>query len=456
MWLILGAGLTGISAAKYLAKLDNKVILYEDKQNNKLQSILTEGNKKNIKIVHNIENINWQEIEKFLPSPGIPHTHPVFIKAKTNCIPIISDIDIFYSQTKNALHIAITGTNGKSTTCALLDHILKHCNIKSTLGGNIGIPVLDLPIEGYDCYVLELSSFQLELLEHSNFRIAVLSNITSDHLDRYNSIEEYINAKEQIFARQSKEDFAIISVDNNYTHSIYQKYSSLNKQTVIPLSTKVLLDYGISMIDETLYIKIPQLNINVEKRFAIPLSLGGKHNWENVAISTFIAYFLMLSKNKADLIAIAESLLSFKGLDHRNQIVHQTPNILFINDSKATNTGAALQSISIYDNILLIAGGVKKDNDFHMISQFKDKIKKVFLIGACAEEYREILNNLGITNELTSTLQNTMEKIYAYINTNIIPEKYTVLLAPAAASLDQFANYSERGKVFVSLVKENK
>ena len=438
---ILGMARTGISCYLALKNSNNNVIIWDDnlsnKQSNSHESI-------QIKDIISPDNNKWSEIDLMIVSPGIPtnfpHCHPLIALQKKRNIKFVCDIEILYKENSLADYIAITGTNGKSTTTSLIGHIFKNSGIKSQIGGNIGIASLELDkLQSQQSYILELSSFQLEVLDEFKANIAILLNITADHLDRYKNMEDYIDTKCRIFNNQSKNDIAIINIDNEICRAITTR---LPNNKIIPFSVESKLDYGAYIQDNQLFINIEKLNDN----FEIPynLSLIGKHNQQNILAVTIACYLRNIPKE-----AIIESLVNFTGLPHRMEYLGKVNNINFINDSKATNIDACLTALASFDNIIWIAGGyIKSSEDFSKISPFFKKIKKAYFIGQSANELYEFFHD-KFDCEIVNNIENAFQSSVKFSTTGD-----NILLAPGYASLDQFKNFEDRGNQFKKLFQK--
>lgn len=414
---IFGLGKTGISAYEYL-KQDNKVICYDDNEHNRKEF---EG-KFGTDALENIDDTAWTCLDYILLSPGVPLHFPVphdIVKlAQANNIPLISDIELLYQANRGAKYIAITGTNGKSTTTALMGHILGD---SYAIGGNIGVPVLDLPrSEGY---VLELSSYQLDLLESFHANIAVLLNITPDHIDRHGSLENYIEAKKRIWSNMGPKDHLIIGVDNDITRRLYEEIKGKVPFALVPISIK----------DE-----VGDLPFN-------PYLLGD-HNRENMLAAIAAAKIIGLP-----VASIKAKIADFVGLKHRMQFVRHYQNIDFYNDSKATNAEAASKSIAALDNVYWLAGGVPKEGGIESLSPLFSRIKKAYLFGEAKEQFARVLEG-KVQYEITEDMEGAI--LLAYRDALASGVKANILLAPACASFDQFKNFEHRGDEFIRIVSD--
>ncbi|WP_375331832.1 UDP-N-acetylmuramoyl-L-alanine--D-glutamate ligase [Candidatus Tisiphia endosymbiont of Temnostethus pusillus] len=442
---IVGLGKTGIAAWEVLNKVA-KVICYDQAKSSRDAFTKIYGADSLV----GLSDLQWQNLDKILLSPGIPLSHDIVTMANSYNIPITSDIDMLFEEVRlreaeAANFIGITGTNGKSTTTALTGHILQSCGFDYQVGGNIGFPVLAMRLDSKG-YVLELSSFQLDLLNSFKAKIGVLLNITQDHLDRHNNMQGYIAAKKKIFDRMDKDSFAIISVDNEITKNISLELQKENRTNVVPISTYEILNKGVSICNNIIYDNIFEpITINFHNNNY----LQGIHNQENIAAS-YAACRIIGARPEQIIAAIG----LFKGLPHRMQYVGtiysgHSSKINFYNDSKATNYIAASKSISSLDNIYWLAGGIAKEGGITDIEPWFYKIRKAYLLGQDKDLLASFLNGKvdyqicqDLTEAFNSAFRDAMEDIGSIKN---------ILLAPACASYDQFKNFEERGELFIKL-----
>ncbi len=442
---IVGLGKTGIAAWEVLNKVA-KVICYDQAKSSRDAFTKIYGSDSLV----SLSDLQWQNLDKILLSPGIPLSHDIVTIANSYNIPITSDIDLLFEEVRlreaeAANFIGITGTNGKSTTTALTGHILQSCGFDYQVGGNIGFPVLAMRLDSKG-YVLELSSFQLDLLNSFKAKIVVLLNITQDHLDRHNNMQGYIAAKKKIFDRIDKDSFAIISVDNEITKNISLELQKENRTNVVPISTYEILNKGVSICNNIIYDNIFEpITINFHNNNY----LQGIHNQENIAAS--YAACRIIGVRPKQIVAAIEL---FKGLPHRMQYVgtihsDHSSKINFYNDSKATNDIAASKSISSLDNIYWLAGGVAKEGGITNLEPWFNKIHKAYLFGQDKELFASSLKGKvdfqicqDLTEAFNSAFRDAMEDIGGIKN---------ILLAPACASYDQFKNFEERGELFIKL-----
>ena len=438
--VVLGGGESGVGAA-VLAKVKGCEVFLSD------FSSIDEESKEMLKKYdipfeeggHSRELIlNASEIIK---SPGIPETAPIVTDAYKCNIPVISEIE-FAGRYDNAKKICITGSNGKTTTTSIIYYLLKNAGLNVGLGGNIGKSyAYQVATENYDIYVLELSSFQLDGMYDFKADIAVLLNITPDHLDRYNhDFEEYIKAKFRITQNMQPEDCFIFCSDDDIT------LSHLNKIVVqaqkLPFSQNKIVENGAFVSDNKLQVKY---NNSEYSMFLEELSLQGKHNIYN-SMAAAITGKVMNIQNSV----IRESLSSFKGVEHRLEKVLSINNIEFINDSKATNVNSTWYALeSMTKPVIWIAGGTDKGNDYSpLFDLVKSKVKALICMGVDnAKLHRDFDDKISVVVDALSAKE-AVEKAYELAESGDV-----VLLSPCCASFDLFKNYEDRGEQFKRAVK---
>ncbi len=384
--------------------------------------------------------------DALLMSPGIPLTHPkphnAVLLAKAASIPVIGDIELLWRerQSQNPF-IGITGTNGKSTTTALLGHILHQADVPAAVGGNIGDAVLALeaPPQGAP-FVLEISSYQLDLCRSTEFAAAALLNITPDHLARHGGLSGYIDAKLRIFARQKAGNLALIGVDDEHGKTIAAALSHHSRASVLSVTTAKPLEYGISAYGGDLRLNGHHI---VDLR-TVP-RLAGEHNWQNAAIAAGLAWHSGLTADQ-----IADGIRTFPGLAHRQELIGTKDGISFVNDSKATNAEAAAVALRAYKNVFWLVGGQSKEGGLQAALHDLSDVKAAFLYGECAPIFADQLAAKPFSTQVFSTLEEAFGTALATAKAESI-DSATILLAPAAASWDQFTSFEARGDVFRAL-----
>jgi len=378
-------------------------------------------------------------------SPGIPHTHPqphpVADKARAAGVPVVCDVELLAQAKPEARFLAVTGTNGKSTTTTLLAHVLSQAGIETAAGGNLGTAALDLPeLPGDGRYVLELSSYQLELVRSLRLGVAVLLNVTPDHLGRHGGMEGYIAAKRRVFDFLTPGGAAVIGVDDGPCRAIAAELSRLGLR-VVPVSVEKSLDDGISAPDGVLLDNgKPVLDLRTLPR------LPGRHNWQNAC-----AVYAAARAEGIPAKAIVAGLTSYPGLAHRQELIATCDGIAWINDSKATNADAVEKALVCYEHIYWILGGQAKEGGIVALEPYFGRIEHAFLIGDATEVFAATLEG-----KVRYTRCGTLDKAVAAARNLAVSDSIpgaVVLLSPACASWDQFKSFEHRGEVFRDLVK---
>ncbi len=380
------------------------------------------------------------EAYEVIKSPGIPDTVPIMDEIFSKGIPVISEIE-FAGRYDNSKKICITGSNGKTTTTSIIYFLMKNAGLNVGLAGNIGQSyAFQVATKNFDYYVLELSSFQLEGMYDFKADIAVLLNITPDHLDRYdNNMENYIKAKFRITRNMSAEDCFIFCADDEISISHLNKIVLQVKQ--LPFSQKHEVEEGAFLRDEQMHVVYNSDDYNM---FVNELSLQGKHNIYNSMAAAITGKVLKISNN-----VLRESLSSFKGVEHRLENVLKVKNVLYINDSKATNVNSTWYALeSMKTSVVWIAGGKDKGNDYSPLYDLvKEKVRVLICLGVNNSRLHEEFE--GKVDEIydAKSAKEAVETAY-----KVAKQGETVLLSPACASFDLFRNYEDRGKQFKEAV----
>jgi len=437
---ILGLGRSGLAAARTLHAHKFPVFVWDDSLPVDAHHQLAQDHIP----VRDLLTYEWQPEDILIVSPGIPHTlprpHPIIARAKAAGVPLTVDVDVFLrSLPAETWVIGVTGTNGKSTTVSLLHHLFQTADTSVALGGNFGIPVFAL--ETKDIYVLELSSYQLELMETCRLNVAVLLNITPDHLERHGSIPKYGQVKNKIFELLAPQGKAILGIDTPLA-------ASLLRDDIIPISTHKHVKNGIYALNYTLFIQLQGHAAQTIDLKNAPF-LKGQHNAENAAAAS--AAFLETSQVCHD--TLQKGLESFPGLVHRQQQIEDTGHVIFINDSKATNCDSALKALECYNHIYWLVGGKLKENDFSLdkFQPYLHKIKAIFTFGEGGPVFQEAFQSL-LPTFACKTLKTATQK--AYDMAKVSADQGVVLLSPAAASYDQFRDFEHRGETFGHIVHQ--
>ena len=377
-----------------------------------------------------------------MKSPGISDKVAIVQKLIKNSIPIVSEIEFAYPFT-NAQIIAITGSNGKTTTTMLTYHLLQQAGLKVGIGGNIGKSFAwQVAEENFDYYVLEISSFQLDNCYKFSPHIAIITNISPDHLDRYDyKYENYINSKFRITQNQSKNDYLIYDADDIEIKKMIHNNNTIKAQ-LIPFSISQKLENGIFLNHSIMEVKI------TDEELAIPtetMALEGKHNLKNAMAATAVANLLRIRKQ-----TIRESLSNFQGVEHRLEKVQKIQNVQYINDSKATNVNSVFYALdSMTTPTIWIVGGVDKGNDYYeLMALVNEKVKSIICIGL---DNAKIIEAFGSVVEVMVEVESMSDAVKTA--QRLAEKGDTVLLSPACASFDLFKNYEDRGNQFKEAVR---
>lgn len=427
--IVFGAGVSGLGAYRLLEKIGYSVILVDDKKG-----------------VSSKEGLKYlDEIDLFIKSPGVPYNELV-IEAQRKGIEVIDEIELSYRymvqyMNKKSKIIAITGTNGKTTTTTKVTELLKYAGYKAEYAGNIGVSFADLLLkyDDLDYIVLELSSYQLENLDTFKADIALVINLAPDHLSRYKSEKEYYDTKFNIGKNQSLSDYFILNKDSE----------EVMKRSDLVSGKKIFITKNNNNCD--FYIKNDILyKGNIEILHCLKLTLKGEHNRENVLFIVVIAKILNISDEK-----IREFLYTTKNIEHRMEEFFNYGKIKFINDSKGTNIDSTKFAVEAFKNCILICGGFDKKLDWlPLIELIKANVKEVYLIGDIADQLNEMLLKNGYDRDriyLLRDMKNCLLNMRERLDKN---REEVVLLSPATSSFDQFKSFEHRGEVFKDLVRE--
>ncbi len=431
--LVIGLGKTGKALCNFLIERKAHVKVSEKNPQTNLEGDMGFWTGKSLTVETGPHNrLSFLDADLIIPSPGVPML-PEMEEARTNGIPILSEAELASRFLKGKI-VGITGSNGKSTTATLTHKILKDGRHEAFLAGNIGTPLISFVDKSADhhVYVTELSSFQLEHIEHFSAYVSVFLNLSPDHLDWHKNFKNYFEAKKKLFFAQKKSGFAILNRDDPAVWKLAEKTPA----RVFAFSRQRKIQTGGSIQGDWIVIK-DEKEEKVMKVSDIPLL--GVHNLENVLASALVGHLFSVPVKQ-----IRDSIKSFPGLEHRLEKVSDIRGIEFYNDSKATNVEAAITSIGSFNQpILLILGGRDKGSDFKKLRKpVQERVKKVFLIGEAKEKIKEALNN-DVPMSNVSSLKEAVAEGFASANHGEI-----VLLAPACTSFDMFSNFEERGKIF--------
>jgi len=436
---IIGAVRSGLGAAKLAKQLGAIPFVSDAGSEEKLKASIEylENEKINFEVSNHTEKV--LDCDLMVVSPGVPSDSEVIRLAKSKNIKIISELE-FASSFCKANVIGITGTNGKTTTTSLCDYLFNECGVKSYSAGNIGLAFSEIATEAKEneFVSLEISSFQLDLIDKFKPKVAMILNITPDHLNRYeNSVENYALSKLKIYENQDANDHLIISKDSELLNQYFKK----PKSNVLFFSTSKKVSNGCYLENnEVRFVRNDAVEFSCK---VSDIFIKGEHNIQNAMAVIIAAKIFNLDNEK-----ILKALKSFKGVEHRLELVRVIDGVKFINDSKATNVDSLFVALKSFDDpIFLILGGKDKGNDYQMIESLViEKVKKIYAIGSSAEK---------VFNYFHSKVKTEIKKDFdEVINTAISEarEGDVVLLSPACASFDMFDNYEHRGKVFKQIV----
>lgn len=446
---VLGLGRTGLTAARALAAGGANVVVWDENEAGRAAA-QAEGF-----TVQDLKSAQWSDIAALMLSPGIPLTHPKphwsVEMARAAGVEVLGDIELF-ARTVNAAPphkrpkvAAITGTNGKSTTTALLGHLCATAGRDTRIGGNIGFGVLGLDdMHGGAVYVLETSSYQLDLTSSLKPDAAVLLNISPDHLERHGGMDGYVAAKRRVLLNQGKGDTAIIGVDDAWCQRICTEITAANRRTIWPISASRSMGRGVYAIQGVLYDATGDRVIEVADLLRAR-SLPGRHNWQNAAAAYAAARALGIPAEMA-----AEGLMTFPGLAHRMETVGVRGLVRFVNDSKATNADAARQALSSYPKVYWIAGGQAKSDGIDPLEDLFPRVAKAYLIGDAQDAFGKVLDGKAPYVK-AGTIEAAVDAAWA--DAEASGEDAIVLLSPACASFDQFSDFEARGEAFRAAVE---
>jgi len=445
---VFGLGSSGLATASALLAGGADVIAFDDNE-----SSVAKASAAGIPTA-DLHVVDWSKLAALMLAPGVPLTHPLphwaVQLARKAGVEVIGDIELFCRERRHlapyAPFVGVTGTNGKSTTSALIAHLVASAGMDAQLGGNIGTPILSLaPPDLGRVHAVECSSYQIDLAPSLDPSVGILINLTEDHLDRHGTMENYAAVKERLVAGVPRDGTAVIGVDDDWCRKIAASLAQAGKQVVQISSHRKLAD-GLYLDGSSI--------MRSSRAAASPIAelggigtLRGVHNAQNAACA--IAAALALGLNPA---AIQAGLKSFPGLPHRIEEVGRRGPVLFVNDSKATNADSAAQALACFGDIFWIAGGRPKTGGIDSLRSFFPRVRKAYLIGEAAEEFATTLGS-AVAHEMTGTLDKAVAAAARDAAASSVAEP-VVLLSPACASFDQYRNFEVRGDAFRSLVQD--
>ncbi len=446
---VFGLGRSGMATARAAQKGGAEVYVYDGNPNSVMRAT-DEG----FEFLDLRKDTAWSEIDQLIVSPGIshlyPHVHPIIDKAMSHGVIVDNDVSLFFKELSESYVgmekppkvIAITGSNGKSTITALTHHALTQLGFDAQMGGNIGRGVFDLdPPSSKTIYVLELSSYQTELALNLNPDIAIFSNLSADHLDRHAGMGGYFAAKMRLFTQSLPR--AVIGVEEAEGRYLESHLSALGART-IPVSIS-------GKLQRSKYIQVKKgylsewnkgrqvASLDLRDYQALP----GQHNWQNAALVFGALRELTIAPKK-----IEAAMVSFGGLAHRCQLIGEKNGVRFFNDSKATNADAAAKALGAFQNIHWIVGGQAKEGGIESLRPYFENVKFAYLIGESAVEFAVTLENTP--HQICHRMEDALHAIKSNVE-----EGDVVLLSPASASFDQYADFEKRGEAYISLVKSH-
>jgi UDP-N-acetylmuramoylalanine--D-glutamate ligase len=446
---VFGLARTGLAAARALAAGGAQVVVWDEKPAAR-EAAAAQGF-----ALEDLTTADWSQLTALMLSPGVPLTHPAphwtVVKAREAGVEILGDIELFARSVaaapphKRPKIVAITGTNGKSTTTALVAHVCRQAGRDVRIGGNIGVGVLGLEdMHGGAVYVLELSSYQLDLTSTLKADVAIILNISPDHLERHGDMDGYVAAKRRILLNQGKGDTAIVGVDDPWCAHIVTEITAANRRTIVPISARRSMGRGVYALQGVLYDATGERVTEVAD-LTRAASLPGRHNWQNAAAAYAAARALGLSDQAA-----TQGLMTFPGLAHRMETVGTIGHVRFVNDSKATNADAARQALSSYPKVYWIAGGQPKTGGIESLGDLFGGVAKAYLIGEAQDDFAATLEGhapcakCGVMDVAVRA---------AFDDARATGEDSIVLLSPACASFDQYADFEARGEAFRAAVQ---
>jgi UDP-N-acetylmuramoylalanine--D-glutamate ligase len=442
--LVVGLGRSGVSSAIFLQEHGAKVIVSDSKAEAQLQSEVPALLDRGISIEtgrHGERTFRDQDL--IVVSPGVPSDQPQLQHARTLGIPVIGEVELAFRFLKGKV-LAITGSNGKTTTTTLVGEILAKSGKKTLVGGNIGTPVISLAGQSTPdtMVVLEVSSFQLESIEQFCPWIAAILNITPDHLDRHHTFQAYVNAKARIFEKQSSSDFAVLNADDPTCVALKDKV----KGKLLWFSRKQRVENGAFVDGDQIVFRQNDQRQNSQEQPVLgrsDIQLKGEHNLENVLAAVAMTMIAGCTAQQ-----VRQAVKEFRAVEHRLELVATINGVTFYNDSKATNVDATVKALESFPaNIHIILGGKDKGSDYTVLNPLlRERVKRVYLIGAATDKIAS-----HVQNSTTVVRSGTLERAVRQAFESAAPGD-VVLLAPACASFDQFENYEHRGRVFKELV----
>ncbi len=440
---VFGLGRSGLSAARSLIAGGAEVRAWDDDEERCAAAAL-----RDVPLV-DLYGGGWDGVTALVLSPGIPLTHPephpMVGLARAAGAEVIGDIELFARSRPTSPVVAVTGTNGKSTTAALIGHVLVACGHDVEVGGNFGKPALELRrMNGGSIYVLELSSYQIDLSPSFVADVAVLLNLSADHLDRHGGMAGYVATKRRVFAGQGCDQWAVVGVDDAECRTIHRELGEGGRKRLVPISAEREVDGGVYVAAGRLHDATTGVGVALAELGDIA-TLPGVHNWQNAAAAYAAARTFGLGAAEA-----AAALRDFPGLAHRMERLAEVDGVVFVNDSKATNAAAAGRALACYERVYWIAGGRAKEGGIGALEPYFGRIAHAYLIGEAAADFAATL-----MGKAPCTVAGRLEAAVAAAHGDARAHGAAgsvVLLSPACASFDQFVDFEARGDAFRALV----
>ena len=443
---ILGLGKSGLATARALAAAGAQPYAWDD-----APAARDAAAQAGIAVAE-LARLDLSRFDALVLSPGVPRgrpaPHPAVLAALTANCPIVNDLDLLAMAQPQARFIGITGTNGKSTTTALIGHILHSAGRPAEVGGNLGTPALALrPLGDDDWYVLEASSYQLETTSLVPWHIGVFLNLSADHLDRYAGMDDYAAAKARLFQARPAGSTAVIGVDDPWSQALAARLAAVDPShhATVRISAATEVPGGVFVRDGVLFDGLegpPRMVADLSPVVSLP----GAHNWQNAAAAYAAARAAGIGAE-----ACAAALLSFPGLAHRQQAVDERDGIRFVNDSKATNPDAAAKALSSYGRIYWIAGGRPKQGGLEALAPYLDRVAHAYLIGEASDLFAAFLDGT-VSYTRCAALPEAVAAAHRRARRDGAAGA-VVLLSPACASFDQFTDFEARGEAFIAAVR---
>ncbi len=439
--LVVGLGISGLSTVKALKELDAKIYLYDSKDEDTLSGFLIQ-----IKDIYFEKYLNGNRpildnIDLIIKSPGVPLDIPILKEAKDKNIEVITDLELAYRINHDKNIIAITGTNGKTTTTKLTGELFEKSGYNTYVLGNIGVGILDNMINTSedDIFIIEASSFQLEHTHYFKPKVSVITNITPDHISWHGSLENYIEAKKKIYINQDMEDYTILNYDDLTLRDLGRDI----KSNIIWFSIKESLDKGVFIEDG--YVVVRRDGKTTKILALNDIQIPGNHNLENILASIAIAWVMGVKIEN-----MSKAVREFKGVEHRIEYVKTVDGMNFYNDSKGTNPDSTIKAIeALKSPIILIAGGYDKGSEYdQLIQAFNDKVKTLILLGQTKDKISKSAADLGFKDiHLVENMEEAVKIAY-----KLGEKEDNILLSPACASWGMYNNFEERGDDFKNIV----